>query len=494
MKKFYIVFGGLVVALFAMGQSSGPVEIRRGGGGSSGVSMLNGTATNLQVYSSGTTNRPLRVFGGSQTNSNPTQILNTWNNSGATFTGFEVVATNTAAAVGSIVARFGASDMGGGSFPLTVYDRYTRFGSYGTSSTYDARVEGVTGGTDIVAYDNNTRGVGLSYTGVNIKSSLGLLWWSGAAYSGAVDSAIYRNSAGILEINNGTAGQYRDLRLRTLYGEGGTVTASQPVLDISQTWNNAGVNFTAAKVNVTNTASAVASLLLDLQLDGTSKFSVAKDGAINFGSPVGVGAITRTGIANSANGISIFPNSPYAHFAFSGSTMSFFTIGGSVPTISFVNGGGTADAGMSRNTAGIIEVNNGTVGQYRDLVTRSTFATNASITNITADSYVTTQQTLSYASATNLTVDANKSLHFVSLTNTAYFAQPSNLGVGRTFTVILQQDGTGTRAVTFNTNYWKFPGGVVPTITTNANAYDVLSCISCPYGTNVFAIHNAKFQ
>lgn len=152
------------------------------------------------------------------------------------------------------------------------------------------------------------------------------------------------------------------------------------------------------------------------------------------------------------------------------------------------------DSYLARSSAGLIEINNGTVGQYRDLVTRSTFATNASITNITADSYVTTQQTLSYASATNLTVDANKSLHFVSLTNTAYFAQPSNLGVGRTFTVILQQDGTGTRAVTFNTNYWKFPGGVVPTITTNANAYDVLSCISCPYGTNVFAIHNAKFQ
>lgn len=152
------------------------------------------------------------------------------------------------------------------------------------------------------------------------------------------------------------------------------------------------------------------------------------------------------------------------------------------------------DTTLRRSSAGVVEVSGASAGQYRDLVTRSTFATNASITNITADSYVTTQQTLSYASATNLTVDANKSLHFVSLTNTAYFAQPSNLGVGRTFTVILQQDGTGTRAVTFNTNYWKFPGGVVPTITTNANAYDVLSCISCPYGTNVFAIHNAKFQ
>ena len=108
--------------------------------------------------------------------------------------------------------------------------------------------------------------------------------------------------------------------------------------------------------------------------------------------------------------------------------------------------------------------------------------------------YGSAQQTLSYSSGTNLTVDASKSLHFVSLTNTAYFAQPSSLVAGASFTIILQQDSTGTRAVTFNTNYWKFPNGTQPSITTNANAYDVLSCIACPYGTNVFTVHNAKFQ
>lgn len=108
--------------------------------------------------------------------------------------------------------------------------------------------------------------------------------------------------------------------------------------------------------------------------------------------------------------------------------------------------------------------------------------------------YGSAQQTLSYSSGTNLTVDASKSLHFVSLTNTAYFAQPSSLVAGASFTVILQQDSTGTRSVTFNTNYWKFPNGTQPSVTTNANAYDVLSCIACPYGTNVFTVHNAKFQ
>lgn len=179
----------------------------------------------------------------------------------------------------------------------------------------------------------------------------------------------------------------------------------------------------------------------------------------------------------------------------------YLTVGNGV-RIGWNSAGSGSASAMNSADVSIARISSATLGIYTsqtsanlaDMALRSVYATNASITNITADSYVTTQQTLSYASATNLTVDANKSLHFVSLTNTAYFAQPSNLGVGRTFTVILQQDGTGTRAVTFNTNYWKFPGGVVPTITTNANAYDVLSCISCPYGTNVFAIHNAKFQ
>jgi hypothetical protein len=45
----------------------------------------------------------------------------------------------------------------------------------------------------------------------------------------------------------------------------GTLTTDVKVLDLSATWNNAGVTFTGLKFDVTNTASAAASLLLDLQ-------------------------------------------------------------------------------------------------------------------------------------------------------------------------------------------------------------------------------------
>jgi hypothetical protein len=40
----------------------------------------------------------------------------------------------------------------------------------------------------------------------------------------------------------------------TLTANNGTLTASAPVLDLAQTWNNAGVAFTGASINMTNTA------------------------------------------------------------------------------------------------------------------------------------------------------------------------------------------------------------------------------------------------
>lgn len=62
-----------------------------------------------------------------------------------------------------------------------------------------------------------------------------------------------------------------------------TVTADAPPLSIAQTWNSGGVTFTAAKVNITDTASASASKLLDLQVASTSKFFVAKSGNASVG-------------------------------------------------------------------------------------------------------------------------------------------------------------------------------------------------------------------
>jgi hypothetical protein len=50
--------------------------------------------------------------------------------------------------------------------------------------------------------------------------------------------------------------------------------------NLAATWNAAGTTFTAVKMNVTDTASAAGSLLLDLQVGGTSRFRVSKGGRV----------------------------------------------------------------------------------------------------------------------------------------------------------------------------------------------------------------------
>ena len=61
----------------------------------------------------------------------------------------------------------------------------------------------------------------------------------------------------------------------------GSVTDPQPILNLSQTWNNANKTFTGIKANITDTASKSDSLLMDLQVGGSSKFKIDKNGRIS---------------------------------------------------------------------------------------------------------------------------------------------------------------------------------------------------------------------
>ena len=52
------------------------------------------------------------------------------------------------------------------------------------------------------------------------------------------------------------------------------------IYDLSDTWNNAGISFSGIKINVTDSASAAGSKLLDLQIGSASKFTVGKTGTV----------------------------------------------------------------------------------------------------------------------------------------------------------------------------------------------------------------------
>lgn len=79
---------------------------------------------------------------------------------------------------------------------------------------------------------------------------------------------------------------------------GATVTTTAPLLNHAQTWNAGAQTFTGWKLNVTDTASASGSLLMDLQVGGSSKFTVRKDGAVSgttFDLLSGSGGISNSG-------------------------------------------------------------------------------------------------------------------------------------------------------------------------------------------------------
>lgn len=78
-----------------------------------------------------------------------------------------------------------------------------------------------------------------------------------------------------------TASPQYDLDVAGQFGvSGGIITTDRPLINGTQTWNNTGVLFTAARINVTDTNSNANSLLIDAQVGGVSKFNVDKNGYI----------------------------------------------------------------------------------------------------------------------------------------------------------------------------------------------------------------------
>lgn len=109
----------------------------------------------------------------------------------------------------------------------------------------------------------------------------------GAISAGSFFTTIYSNATEVIRIlPNGSVGLFMtnpiaklDILDTTLSGSG---SLSGSILNLAQTWNTTG-NPTAIKLNVTNTASGASSYLMDLQVGGSSKFIVDKNGNVGIG-------------------------------------------------------------------------------------------------------------------------------------------------------------------------------------------------------------------
>src|SRR6185312_13374567 len=139
---------------------------------------------------------------------------------------------------------------------------------------------------------------------------------------------------------------------------GGTVTVSTPLINATQTWNASGVTFTGWEMNVTDTASAAGSLLIDLEVGSTSQFTVDKTGNIySFGANI-----------NKTSDVKL-SSAFFSKYA-TGQLISWN--GGMFAWTDNANpSSGTVDVALARNASGSMEVNNGTAGTFRDLAARS---------------------------------------------------------------------------------------------------------------------------
>ena len=102
----------------------------------------------------------------------------------------------------------------------------------------------------------------------------------------------------------------------------------------------------------------------------------------------------------------------------------------------------------------------------------TTFSTSISVTEVKALRGIMPPSTLTDAST--IAVDLSNGNNFVvTLGGNRTLNNPTNIVVGQTGQIYVIQDGTGSRTLSYG-SYWKFSGGTAPTLTTTANAVDLL--------------------
>ena len=99
------------------------------------------------------------------------------------------------------------------------------------------------------------------------------------------------------------------------------------------------------------------------------------------------------------------------------------------------------------------------------------------------------QQALTSGSSIAWNLNTQQSATLTLATN-ATLSNPTNQNGGGTYTLIITQDGTGSRTLAFGTAYF-WPAGIAPILSTAAGAIDILTFISD--GTNMYGVAQRNF-
>jgi len=107
---------------------------------------------------------------------------------------------------------------------------------------------------------------------------------------------------------------------------------------------------------------------------------------------------------------------------------------------------------------------------------------NLTLINTTVTNYTETPFTANSSTAITLAL-TNGTFQIVTLTGNATITMPTATS-GKSFLLLLKQDGTGGRTVTWSTVKW--PGNTAPTITSTASRQDIFSFFAD--GTNWYGV------
>jgi hypothetical protein len=186
-----------------------------------------------------------------------------------------------------------------------------------------------------------------------------------------------RWATNVLEIGAEAAGTGTQRQLRFPLG---TVTASTP-LSITQTWNASAIQFSAIKIDITNTASNANSFLLDCNVDGSRVFSVNRASTL-FISSASDGPVINNG--NGGIGINRRDTSTTSAAVYLGSyagqslvtVLNSGRIGFSSASSDCSGGYSLQDTYISRDSAGVLALRNSTNAQAFKLYRTFTDASN----------------------------------------------------------------------------------------------------------------------
>jgi hypothetical protein len=272
----------------------------------------------------------------------------------------------------------------------------------------------------------------------------------------------------------------------------------------------------ADRVRETSTTTGTGTLTLDGAVTGFRTFSSAigdtntcyytitlgSDWEVGVGT-VGAGTLARTTIlksSNSNNAVNFGAGTKDVFATYAADRAVFKNESGNVNALGTISSGvwnGTevtvpyGGTGVATLT-GIVKGNGQSAFSAAvagtDYVTPSgsETLTNKTLTNPTVTNYVETPFTANSGTAITLAL-TNGTVQIITLTGNATITMPTATS-GKSFLLMLKQDGTGSRTVTWSTVKW--PAGTAPTITSTASRQDMFSFFAD--GTNWYGVTVAQ--